>query len=93
MVILVHIYIKVKDRCNNCVDNLEWCTAKENVNHSVPYRKRRNSCKHGTYGYGIRRRKNGFEVGIDKLYLGRFKTYEEAVKVRDDYLKMIEGGL
>ena len=36
---------KDSDRLNNCVDNLEWVTQKENVYHSYQYGKRKKSLK------------------------------------------------
>lgn len=71
------------DPSNNCVDNLEWCTQKENVNHSVvnfPKRKlyRTNSGEHHIH----RTVNNTFLVRIGKPQK-TFKTLEEAMIHRD----------
>lgn len=78
-----------RDRKNNNLNNLEWVNVRENILYSLPYRKKRNNCYHGIYGYAIRKRKGAYEVGLDKKYIGRFKTLEEAEKARDNYLKSL----
>lgn len=75
---------KDHDRANNNVNNLEWVTDKENTNYSVPlmHHPRNNSNERG-----IRYRKGSYEVQIyhksKRYYVGRFKTFEEAVIARN----------
>jgi hypothetical protein len=76
-----------RNRANNNVDNLEWCTCSENVRHSVPYRRKFNRCRHGEYGLGIRLKGKKYEVGYDHKYLGRYERLEDAIKAREEYIK------
>lgn len=80
---------------NNCVDNLEWITTKDNIIYSLPNRpattKRTNQ-----YGKYIKRDKrySGFVVIVglrdkSRKYLGRFENLEEARKQRDSFLREI----
>lgn len=75
---------KDHDRGNNCVDNLEWVTDKENTAYSAsrmchPRGKDTNK--------GIRLKNGKYEVGIyhsrKSYYVGRFETFEEAAMARD----------
>ena len=36
---------KDEDKLNNCVDNLEWCSARENMNHGTRLKRQLSSCK------------------------------------------------
>ena len=76
------------NRLNNNVNNLEWCTQKENVNHSICNMKKRKNITHSntkekyiTY----RKSKNTYRITIDKKEYG-CKTLEEAIKKRDEIL-------
>lgn len=74
---------------NNKVDNLEWCTQKQNVNWSRCNMIGKNHISKNKKMYGIffRNRRNGYyEVTIKKKYYGNFKTLNEAIKKRDDIL-------
>lgn len=75
------------DRANNCLDNLEIITQKENVWHSI-HRMRKPRPDKNPNRY-IRYRKGSYEVTVNRKYLGRYKTIEEARKVRDEYIEKI----
>ena len=75
------------DKSNNIVTNLEIVTQKQNVLHS------KHKMKHprniSEYKYICLRAGNKFEVTVNKKYLGRFATLDEAKSVRDAYIKKI----
>lgn len=92
-------FIENKDNCeevnhidfnkkNNDVSNLEWCTRRENVTHSVSHMKgrRHKKCYSNTGELYISRRKNGrYRLTIDKKeYL--YKSLEEAIQKRTELL-------
>lgn len=71
---------------NNNAGNLEWCTQKENTNHSSRNMRKphkgakyiRKKSFHGNESYELKIK----GIGICKLY----KTYEEAAKERDEII-------
>ena len=61
------------NRLNNNVDNLEWCTAKENINHSLDSRR---------YKIGLQKKKETRERSFD---LKVFKYKDEVVNLYDSH--------
>ena len=80
---------KDRDRHNNNVENLEWVTVSENINHSLPFRKpfTDHPNENPEYGKGIRKSWSKYEVQINRNYIGTYETLEEAKRVRDCYMK------
>ena len=83
---------KDTDKANNNVSNLEWCTQRENVNHSKErYCHAKSTIKANTgYKYISLTKKGVYRVssrqrGIDK----RFKTLEEAILYRNEAMHEI----
>lgn len=75
------------NRLDNCVNNLEWCTQKENVEYSKERMKHRKNITHSNTGEKyITRRKNKFRITIDKKEYKICNTLEEAIKKRDEIL-------
>lgn len=77
------------DKHNNRADNLEWCSQYQNVMYSVDrMRKHRTVVMGKTTGERyICGRRGFYEVTVSKKYLGRYKTLEEAINVRDEALR------
>lgn len=83
------------DKKNNQADNLQWCTQKENVQHSSDRMKHpKTMCKESSTGQKYvhrRRRRNGniyYRVSIRPLSIDKsFKTLVEAVAFRDGVMK------
>lgn len=82
---------KDEDKTNNSVDNLEWCTSSYNKTYgdrskkvakkvSDPRIKRANN-KSGYKGICITKY-NTYAVYFNRVYLGTYKTFDEALKVR-----------
>jgi len=74
---------KDKNKKNNCVSNLEWVTNQENSIHK--FDKTKTSSKF----YGVCKKRNSYQAGICRngkyIYLGSFKTDEEAGKAVKNY--------
>ena len=72
---------------NNNVENLEWCTQKQNVNHSRCNMKgKSHKLRDKNYGITYRKKSDKYEVSVKKKYYGRYKTLDEARKKRDEVL-------
>lgn len=82
---------KDEDKTNNSVTNLEWCTSSYNKTYgdrskkvakkvSDPRIKRANN-KSGYKGIWITKY-NTYKVYFNRAYLGTYKTFDEALKVR-----------
>jgi hypothetical protein len=75
------------NRQNNNAENLEWCTQKQNVNHSTCNMKGiSHNIKKQNYGITYREKQNKYELSIKKKYYGRYRTLKEARKKRDEVL-------
>lgn len=87
-----------ENRKNNNVNNLEWCTQKENVNHSKHkmYGQKRNIIGKSGEKYITKRKRYGreyYEISVyyngKRKHIGSSKTLEQAVQKRDAYIKLI----
>lgn len=82
---------------NNCVNNLEWVTCKENSDHSFGNRKRSNEKKYkkvSNTGEKHISYQNGYYVVRmfgKKYFCKSFKNIEDAKKYRDEKIKEIYG--
>lgn len=79
------------DRSNNCVENLEWISTKDNAVYSIPnYRRPKNVCRSNTGYKYICHKKCVYEVCVihhgDKTRKS-FKRLEDAVVFRDRVAK------
>ena len=74
---------------NNSVLNLEWCSQKENIHHSIHRMRHERNSRLPTSGYKyIRKNKSGsYTLNIRKIYYKTFQTLQEAVKKRDEILE------
>lgn len=72
---------------NNNVDNLRWATVKENCWNTKKYR----ISKSGVKGIAFERNKYRVRIHVGGKYLnlGSFKTLEEAIQVRLDYIQRV----
>lgn len=72
---------------NNNVENLEWCTQKENTNHSIENMRK----PHKGAVYIIEKCRCGkitYELNIKGIKVRKcFKTYEEAEKARNEIIQ------
>ena len=88
-----------EDKKNNNVNNLEWCTQLKNVKHSLHQRINKSVNRVGSTGekYICKRtrgNKSYFELNVymngKKHYLGKFYNIQDAIKVREKFLKIID---
>lgn len=76
------------DTQNNIALNLEWCTQKQNIQHSSHRMRHRNSySKTNTGEQYISLRKGRYRLVIDRKEYPTSSTLEEAVRKRDELLK------
>ena len=89
-------YVNHKDRnkSNNSADNLEWCTQKENVNHSAQFMRHPKSKSKSTntgekyISQYSGKKSDSFRVYIQaKNVSKRFKTLEDAVSFRNEVMQ------
>ena len=74
---------------NNNVNNLEWCTQKENVNWSICNMKKRKKTTHSNTGekyISYRKENNTYRITINKKEYASCSTLLEAIKKRDEIL-------
>ncbi len=80
------------NRANNVWTNLEWCTTAENVRYSAEHMRVRQKIRtvpkkgNKTGELGIYKVDNKYVVVVCRTRYGRYKTIEEAVRVRDEAL-------
>lgn len=86
-----HIDYNVK---NNNVNNLEWCSQKQNVFHSISHLKKRKNITHSNTGekyITYRKKDNVYRITINKVEYPSCKSLEEAIKRRNEILEVIGG--
>lgn len=77
------------NRLDNNINNLEWCTQKENVQHSICNMKVRKSITHSNTKekyISYRKSRNEYRIIIDKKEYKSCKTLKEAIKRRNEIL-------
>jgi hypothetical protein len=86
-----------ENKKNNCVDNLEWCTAKYNCNYGTIARRKRRFAqdkKGETCGVSFDKEKNNFMSYIGTkgktVFLGRYDTKAEATAARKGAEALLE---
>lgn len=79
------------NKLNNDLDNLEWCTPQQNAQHARDngYPKVESNTKQKNIYFDIYDNKYSVIFRRNRINnrLGRFKTLEEAIMVRDEYMK------
>ena len=82
------VHHKDHNVANNAYYNLEWCSQKENIKHSIDNMKIMHNTKlpKETNEKYIRLRHNKFELNINKKYIGRYSSLSEAIVERDKIL-------
>ena len=75
------------NRYNNKINNLEYCTPKENTMHSSCNMRHSRCVKNKLNAQYIRKKHNKYELTLKRKYIGVFDTLEEAIKIRDDLIK------
>lgn len=77
------------NKLDNNVNNLEWCTQKENVNYSICNMKHRKIITHSNTKekyISYRKSTNRYRITIDKKEYKSCKSLKEAIKMRDKIL-------
>jgi hypothetical protein len=68
-----------RDKLNNSITNLRKVTRRENIRNRGAYA--------STGEKYIQKQHNSYQVTIDRKYIGCCKTLEEAVRLRDEYIR------
>jgi len=82
---------KDNNKLNNNVNNLQYITKSQNISKIPPQAKCRKNKTNEYYNIGFNKNKNNnnimsYKVIIKQKYLGSFKSLEEAIKIRDNYI-------
>ena len=77
------------DTNNNSSDNLEWCSQKENIMHSVEHMKKPRTISYSSTGikYISIRKKTKFRVQIPNQKMRVFNSIEQAVAYKNQLLE------
>ena len=77
------------DRANNAAQNLQWCTAKENVRYSAHKMRHRKNVTYSNTGekyISYSHKRNVFRIVIDGKEYPAAKTLTDAIKKRNEIL-------